>query len=136
MSDWIKIQNCIITDDIQQVHCDTRDFFAVCRVDMYDEKEMSSRPWWKVRNDPRFHLKQEDVIPFLRKLEEITGGEGSWRMMNFRNIKTAIGWFKYVRLYRVSPTHFIVTDGTYATNVSKLTEDNLEKEILCFSKHK
>lgn len=129
---WIKIQEAEVTDDIQQVHCDTRDFCAIFSSVKYDEIEMATRPWWKVRNDSRFLVAQTDVIQFLCHLEDISGGEGEWRMMSFTHLDYKIGWFKYVRLYRVSPTHFIVTNGTFAVNVNNLTKDNLDKENLCF----
>lgn len=131
MSGWIEIQDAVMTDDIQQVHCDTRDFHAVFTADRYTESDVNTRPWWGVRHDPRFLISQNEVIPFLRKLEDMTGGRGEWRMMNFANVKTFCGWFKYVRLYRVSPTHFIVTDGFVAANVSQMNERNLDKEHLC-----
>lgn len=132
MNEWIKIRDLVVTDDIQQVHCDTRDFCAFATSDSYDDNEKATLPWWSVRNDSRFLVAQDEIVQLLCRLEEMTGGEGEWRMMNFKNIKTKTGWFKYVRLYRVSPTHFIVTDGTYAANISHFTESNLEKEFLCF----
>ena len=132
MNEWISIHDAVVSDDIQQVHCDTRDFCAWLTADSFDEKEKSHLPWWNVRNDSRFLIPQNEIIPFLGKLEDMTGGKGEWRMMMFNNVNTKIGWFKYVRLYRVSPTHFIVTDGHYAANVSRLTEANLDKEHLYY----
>ena len=134
MDEWLNLKDVVITNSIQQIHCDTRDFHVLLLKEEYDKKEKSTLPWWSVYNDSRFLIPQEEIISFLKRLEEITGGEGEWRFMNFKHLKTKIGWFKYIRLYRVSPTHFIVTDGTYATNISLMTEKNLDKEYLNFIK--
>ena len=83
-------------------------------------------------NEDKYLIRQDEIKGFLKGLETITGGEGSWRMMNFKGIKAGYGWFKYIRMYRVKGDYFVVCDNiNVPVDRSLMTEDNLiERDLL------
>ena len=136
MGDWIHISEVNeIPDDVQCIHCDTRDFHVIMREEEIEGKDDKGNylPWWSARDKEQFLIHKDKLIPFLQMIEEISGGRGEWRHLSFEGIMTEHGaWFKYIRFYRVSPTQFIVTDGRKAQRPENMTEKTLNKSHLNF----
>ena len=116
-----------------QIHCGTRDFN--CRIiDGFkkEAKDYASGTYGKLVKDKRYLINQNEIIPFLRYLENISGGEGKWRLLNFKNIDTESGWgFKYLRFYRVDDKQFFVENNdNEPVEWRSLTEENINKEAI------
>ena len=126
MSNWIYIDDIEVTDKVNTIHCDTRDFHCSVREDSIDLRDARHPEITKVLHKDKHLIHQGGIKGFLKGLETITGGKGSWRMMNFRGIKTGCGWFKYIRAYRVKGDYFVVCDGdNIPVDRSLMTEENL-----------
>ena len=55
-------------------------------------------------------IKADKIKEWLKGLETLTGGKGTWRHMSFRHTPDR-GWFKYIRLYRIKEDMFIVCES-------------------------
>ena len=132
MSSWIYIDDIEVTDKVNTIHCDTRGFHCSVREDKIDLRDARHPEITKVLHKDKYLIHQDEIKGFLKCLETITGGKGSWRMMNFKGIKAGCGWFKYIRMYRVEGDHFVICESdNIPVDRSLMTEDNLvEKRLL------
>ena len=121
---WIPIEDLEITPEINSIHVDTRDFHCF----VSEEKGKN-----RIKGQ-KFPIPVSEIKDWLLGLEKMTGGKGKWRLMDFRRIDSG-GWFKYIRLYRNDENSFNVCnrDGNQVM-WQLMTEDNLNKEGLCFCK--
>lgn len=131
---WIHISYIKeITDDIQLVNCDTRDFCVIRKRDKvtkeYD-KSLYRRLHGEKINE-KFLIKGDQIIPFLQGLERMSGGLAGWRCLNFTSVKTRSGWLKYILFARYRGNLFVVIDDDHKLiDPSLCVEEHLEKEFL------
>lgn len=132
MSSWIHIDDVEVTDKVNAIHCDTRDFCCLVKEETLDLRDSRHPEITKVKYKEEYLIRQDEIKPFLQRLETITGGKGSWRFMNFKGVNTRLGWFKYIRIYRVRKDLFVVCEGSDLPVVwSMMSEENLiEKHLL------
>lgn len=115
-----------ITKDIKSIHCDTRDFYILLS-DETKDKDIT-----QYNNDNI--IKTKDILPFLKSLEVISGGQRDWRLLSFNRdiIDDISGWdLKYIRLYRISDTDewVVCKRDKDPVNYSLLNKDNIIKII-------
>ena len=125
-TNWTYIDNVIIDDDARQIHCDTRDFNCLT---LDDKFELKGNPQiTRYIHMPKFRIKREEILTFLKHLEAISGGKSNWRMLSF---KTHISWLKYIRIYHIQNDTFIVCDRcNKPIEWRTLTEENLQRQYL------
>ena len=110
MSNWIYIDDIEVTDKVNTIHCDTRDFHCSVREDKIDLRDARHPEITKVLHEDKYLIHQDAIKGFLKGLETITDGNEIWSMMNFNGINACDGWLKYIRMYRVKGDYFIVCD--------------------------
>lgn len=97
MSDWIYIDDIEVTDKVNTIHCDTRDFHCAVRKDKINLRDARHPEITRVKHNNAYFIYQDEIKGFLKRLETITGGKGEWRQMAFKhcgvNPKIAFGWF-------------------------------------------
>lgn len=132
-NDWIYIDDVKeIPSDVMSIHCDTRDFHVVLSSDkVTKENEFSykliNQKSWKVCSVSE----QNEIIPWLKSLEKMSGGKAEWRCLNFSSVQTRTGWLKYIRCYRIDYNMFVVCDNeSRPIDTTVCTEEHLEKEYL------
>ena len=123
---YIDDYNGDIDNNIKSIHCDTRDFYILLR-DETKDKDITQY------NDDNI-IKTKDILPFLKSLEVISGGQKDWRLLSFSRdiIDDISGWdFKYIRLYRISNTDewIVCKRDKDPVNYSLLNKDNIGKII-------
>lgn len=124
-------------DEVNTIHVDTRDFHASVleeKVDFNKDPDKvhsfdAVRKLLKHKSNS-CKIKQSELVDWLVKLYEMSGGAGVWRHLSFRGMNEP--WFKYIRLYRLDKEYFLVC-GQYniPENPQMCTEKNLKKEYLC-----
>lgn len=126
MNNWGHIDKVNITNDILQIHCDTRDFHCMLLTDKFILK--GNPQITRYMHMPKFRIKRSEILEFLKHLETISGGKSNWRMLSF---KTHISWLKYIRIYHIQNDTFIVCDRcNKPIEWRTLTEDTLQKQYL------
>ena len=138
---WIPVSDIIITQEINSIHCDTRDFCCSLSKDdikkQYPDEELSklfgllfNRPKsfsWK----DKYLIKEEDIKSFLEKIKNFSNPNANWRCLVFKDVNCE-GWLKYIRMYRYSENEFIVCNrSSIPIEYKNCTEENLNKEYLC-----
>ena len=108
--DWVYIDDIEITDAVNSIHVDTRDFHCVLsdkKIDLRDRRypEITRR-----KHDKAYTIKADEIKEWLRNLETMTGGRGTWRLISFSHVPDR-NWLKYIRLYRIKGDMFIVCEG-------------------------
>ena len=135
MSNWIYIDDLDVNNSVNQIHVDTRDFHCLLKDDHLDLRDAKHPEITRVLHNQEYLLHESKVKEFIKNLETITGGKGSWRMMNFNNVPTKLGWFKYVRLYRVRGEYFVVCEGSDIPVIhSLMNSENLQSKYINFIK--
>ena len=130
---WTYIDEIVIGANANQIYVDTRDFYCLIKEERLDLRDSRQPQITRVLYRREFLLHESKVKGFIKNLETITGGKGSWRMMNFDKIPTKCGWFKYVRFYRVKGDYFVVcNDDNVPVIYSLMNSENLEREYLYF----
>ena len=123
---WKYIDNLVIDDNTNQVHCDTRDFNCLVLTDKITLKEHPQIT--RNMHKHKFRIKRDEIVDFLKKLETISGGKAAWRMLSFT---VHPSWLKYIRIYHIQNDTFVVCDrDNKPIEWRILTEDNLRKEYL------
>lgn len=122
ITDWSPLEDLDITPDVTAIYVDTRDFH--CFTAHISPKPLYGR---------KYLIPETQIKDWLLNLQDMTGGKGDWRMMNFRGID-ANGWFKYIRLYREGSDFIVCDRGGHSVDWSLMTEENLIKEHLNFMK--
>lgn len=133
MSDeWKYIGTFDITDDVNVIHCDTRDFHCICHTAPLDTKDGKHREITKRYYNKAYQIKADKIIDWLKCLESMSGGESKWRMLCFDNVSCK-GWLKYIRMYRnPKDRDYFVVCNSYNTPITweQCTEENLHKDGL------
>lgn len=129
---WVKLTDVNITDDVQSIHCDTRDFY--CCLDNEPKSDSNIKKFLRTKNiDAKYLINSEEIKDFLTNLEKISceGIENvSWRFLSFEGIQDGT-WIKYIRFYRHNKLgKFIVTSNEELLDWRELTEEKLHKEYL------
>lgn len=141
MNKWIPIKNIEITKEINQIHCDTRDFCCLLSKDdikkQYPDEELN-KLFGLLFNKPRslswqnkYLIKEKDIKSFLQNINNFSNPNTKWKCLIFKNVNCE-GWLKYIRLYRYSNDEFIVCNGSsIPIEYKNCTKENLNKELLC-----
>ena len=133
MDNWKHIGTFDITDDVNAIHCDTRDFHCICDSEELDIKDGNHREITKKFYDKEYQIKTDEIVPCLKSIETMSGGFSEWRMLCFDNVECE-GWLKYIRMYRnpKDKNYFVVCNmRNIPITWKQCTEDNLHKENLC-----
>lgn len=116
-NDWVYIDDVVVTEEAQSIHCDTRSFH-VFTTDENPEYGLLTfidgivkKP--KVYENCIFK-NWEDIKEYLKTLELVSGGKGNWRFLMFNYPKPSSkylkGWHKYFRFVKVDDGWFGYTD--------------------------
>ena len=132
MGNWIYIDDIEVTDKVNTIHCDTRDFHCSVREDKIDLKDAKYPEITRVLHKDKYLIHQDEIKGFLKGLETIKDGNEIWRMMNFNGINACDGWLKYIRMYRVKGDYFVVCNNVNVpVDRSLMTEENfIERALL------
>ena len=126
MGNWIYIDDIEVTDKVNTIHCDTRDFHCSVREDKIDLRDARYPEITKVLHKDKYLIHQDEIKGFLKGLETIKDGNEIWRMMDFKGINDGYGWLKYIRMYRVKDDYFVVYNNVNVpVDRSLMTEGNL-----------
>lgn len=126
---WQYIDNLVIDDNTNQVHCDTRDFNCLVLTDKLALKEHPQIT--RNMHKHKFRIKRDEIASFLKQLETISGGKAAWRMLSFTKDNSYSSWLKYIRIYHIQNDTFIVCDRcNKPIEWRTLTEDTLQKQYL------
>lgn len=112
LEEWVNIENfdtdnIEIQNNVQCIHCDTRDFHIIANVSPND-KGIKDRVKY-----PNSVIKDTEVFKFLKNLYDKLGGKSIWQMVeNPKDTSANKFWrYKYLRFYRVTIDEFIVADN-------------------------
>ena len=132
MSNWIYIDDIEVTDKVNTIYCDTRDFHCSVREDKIDLRDARHPEITRVLHKDKYLIHQDEIKGFLKGLETTTDGNEIWRMMNFNGINACDGWLKYIRMYRVKGDYFVVCNNVNVpVDRSLMTEENfIERALL------
>lgn len=132
MGNWIYIDNIEVTNKVNTIHCDTRDFHCSVREDKIDLRDARHPEITRVLHKDNYLIHQDEIKGFLKSLETITDGNEIWSMMNFNGINACDGWLKYIRMYRVKGDYFVVCNNVNVpVDRSLMTEENfIERALL------
>lgn len=123
-----------IEDDVYSFHCDTRDFYCVKMSNPVSgiqptEAEKLVKNRFAINICLLAH--KDEILPWLKSIEQMSGGKAEWRCLNFKGINTDCGWLKYIRFYRLDDNMFVVSDSEGKPFDTLLaTEENLERDLL------
>ena len=131
---WIHISYIKeITTDTNFISCDTRDF-CIMRLKKKlskDEDLKLYRVLHGAKINEKHLMKASQIIPFLKELERISGGQAEWRCLNFTSVKTRSGWLKYILFVKYGDDMYAVMDDDYKLiDYGMCQEKYLEKEYL------
>lgn len=131
-NNWIKLSDVIINDNINQVHCDTRDFY--CLLDTEKTQNSEAKKLLRTKKiDENCLIDSNDIVPFLKVLDN-NSREGlddvSWRFLTFNGVMDG-AWIKYIRFYRHEKLNkFIIMSNDKLLDLRLLTPKNIDKELL------
>ena len=129
---WINLDDVEMTDDINQIHCDTRDFHCLIKQDVIDVRDGREPEIRKSLHRKDVVISKDEVIPWLKSLKEMAGGNANWRYLLFDNVECD-GWLKYIRMYRHPKKNdlFIVCNNhNKPIQWQNCTKENLNTEML------
>lgn len=134
IDNWEYINDaCDIKPYVTGIHCDTRDFHV-----LYEDQEYTVGDNIEVyrllhgcKVNEKFLIREDEIIPWLKRIEAMAGGKAEWRCLNFIHITSTKGWLKYIRFYRYTDHTFVVCDS-YSNPIDwrACSEETLEKEYL------
>lgn len=144
MNEWSELNKLIITPDVKQIHCDTRDFYCILskdnlkyhKNDHLDEQKRKKGIIKTIKKQAVkdcYLIEESEIITWLTNME-LSSRDGckntvTWRFLSFEHLDGI--WLKYIRMYRYSPTQFIVCDSYNNMIVWKdCNEENLCKKYL------
>lgn len=149
--DWLPLfqfrKNSCLNDNIQTLHCDTRDFHIIgssekpkvyknadCNYEVWRNKGLAKL--YKLlskTNRENYAISSNEIVPWLLKLCEATGGfDKEWRYVD-ANIENCTGWdLKYIRFVKNDNCNneFIVCNSYLMPIKYKEVIPNLRKENL------
>ena len=130
----IKLSKLFTLNVIKELHVDTRSFSCLLLKENSDEDENCSIIRKLVKNQNALEkniIEEADILTWVKEIENISGGLGHWRFLNFKTLDVSMDWLKYIRFYRYNEHQFIVCDSlNYPIEYRKCTVDNLDKKIL------
>ena len=131
---WIYLDDIKITDDLNAIHCDTRDFHCLLQSKKINLRDRRYPEITKVFYKENYHIKTSDIKTFLKNLETMSGGKGTWRLLSFdrSKIKEVSGWdYKYLRIYRIKNDSWVVcVRENEPILYQELNESTIDKEHL------
>ena len=74
MSNWIYIDDIEVTNNVNTIHCDTRDFHCSVREDKIELSDKKHPEITRVLHKDKYLIHQDEIKGFLKGLETITGG--------------------------------------------------------------
>lgn len=147
---WVNVQKLKLEDIPDETTCinvDTRDFAITCSfrpitADYYDKNSGNSKQNFRAypllidpKIKPEFLITKEQVIDFLKMLDEISKDEddSDWRFLDFDLPNCHYnGWdFKYLRIFKHTKINaFVVcTDTLKAVHWQDLNSKTLKKQF-------
>lgn len=112
LGEWISIEsfdtnNVKIQNDVQCIHCDTRDFCIIAGI-LSNDKGLKDKVKY-----PNSVIKDTEIFKFLKSLYDKLGGKSEWQMVRNPNEppQNETWRYKYIRFYRITNDEFIVTDN-------------------------
>ena len=90
---WKELNKELFTDDILQIHCDTRDFHCTFSKESFEVKDLTT----SLKYNKAFFFTIDEVYDLLHKLYLESGGKNKWRMLSFKHDGN---WFKYFRIFK------------------------------------
>lgn len=102
MSDWIYIGEFETLPETEFIHCDTRDFHALCTDGdkKYSYEIFKGIRRCENRNEiARCKIPHNEILQILKNLEKRSGGRGEWRMIT---TKSHPSWLKYIRFVKTA----------------------------------
>lgn len=127
MDNWIHLSKLqgLITEDINSIHCDTRDFHCI----LTDNVVTKDKKVYELIRSPKkcgkhFLINPEEIIPWLQSLEDMSEGKNDWRCLIFDNVKCD-GWLKYIRFYRFNDKFIVCNGHSEAIDWQNCTKENL-----------
>lgn len=100
---WKELDKELFTEDVLQIHCDTRDFH--CSFNKETRMEIKDLPTL-LKYKKAFFFTIEEVFDLLTRLLKESGGPAGWRMLSF---KQNGDWFKYLRIFKTDHGYVIGT---------------------------
>lgn len=101
---WTELDKKHFTNDVLQIHCDTRDFH--CSFNHSEKFNVKDLPTLlKYKN--AFFFSIDEVFQILERLFVESGGKAEWRMLSFKQNGE---WFKYIRIIKTDYGYVIGTD--------------------------
>lgn len=150
--EWVPVNNidydAEITDNIQMIYCDTRDFAIGfndetpkihknpdCGYEYNQNKGLSKLyNLFGKTNREKYAIGKKDIIKWLDELCKASGGyENDWRFLT-ANVKNCENWeIKYIRFVRnnKNPDEFIVCNNYLFPIEYREIISNLDKKNLC-----
>ena len=130
----IKLSKLFTLNVIKELHVDTRSFSCLLLKENSDEDENCSIIRKLIKNQNALEeniIEEADVLTWVKEIENISGGLGHWRFLNFNTLDVSMDWLKYIRFYRYNEHQFIVCDSlSYPIEYRKCTADNLDEAFL------
>lgn len=134
--DWIYIDDVEITDSINTIHCDTRDFCCKLNEEPINTKDRENRDITKCFHKEEYLIESSKIKEFLKGLERMSGGKGYWRLLDFENVNCG-NWLKYIRMYRVPNKDVFVVCNRDSEPIfyKNCTKENLKEGYLNFEEN-
>ena len=136
-NNWVYIDEVIkllTLNGVKELHVDTRSFSCLLLDKNSDADENCSIIRKLIKNQNALEeniIEQADVLTWVKEVENISGGLGHWRFLNFNTLDVSMGWLEYIRFYRYNEHQFIVCDSlSYPIEYRKCTADNLDGAFL------
>lgn len=130
----IKLSKLFTLNVIKELHVDTRSFSCLLLKENSDEDKNCSIIRKLVKNQNALEkniIEEADILTWVKEIENISGGLGHWRFLNFNTLDVSMDWLKYIRFYRYNEHQFIVCDSlSYPIEYRKCTADNLDEAFL------
>lgn len=125
---WKMLEECVVDDSINIIHCDTRDFHCIVHTEPLNTKDGNHREISRQFHNYGYQIKADEIVDWLKGLREISGGgKVIWRQLRFNKVEDD-NWLKYIRMYRnpKDKDYFIVCNSHSKPILWKLcTEENI-----------
>lgn len=145
--EWIYIDDFKLRDDSKFISCDTRDFYMTRT--MTDPRYGKELGKWDSnllktieelsKNPPmieKYIRDYDDIIKYLKSIENKTGGKGDWRFLSFNCNKDV--WCKYIRAVKYNDHKwFIFTEDCndiIPIDIDEYSVGNIIEDTLYFDK--
>lgn len=129
-----EVIKLLTLNGVKELLVDTRSFSCLLLNKNSDAAENYSVIRKLIKNQNALEeniIEEADVLNWVKEIENISGGLGHWRFLNFNTLDVSIGWLKYIRFYRYNEHQFIVCDSlSYPIEYRKCTADNLDEAFL------